>query len=148
MKRFINARLNSPSILEEDKNTARSVICPINPKFPFCTRNEVFHWEKKALSEDFAVQFCSTTPDACSDERLWNADSCENDFNEWSEFFLRPTTRFQLMENIKNSLKSLLGEGMDDNAWNQEVFYIIELAIPAVIARTNSTRICDFIFQK
>ena len=82
MKGFINARLNNPSILEKDKNTARSVICPLNPKFPFCTRNEVIHWEKAILSDEFAIQFCITTPDAYSDERLWNADSCNNDFNE------------------------------------------------------------------
>ena len=149
MKRFINARFHSLSFLEEDKKTARSVLCPINPKFPFCARNEVFQWEKAILSDEFAIQFCTTTPNACSDERLWNANSCDNDLHEFQEFFLRPTTRFQLMENIKNSLKSLLGKGMDDNAWNQEVFYTIELAIPAVIASyNNNTRICDFIFQK
>ena len=149
MRRFINARLNSPSILKKDMNTARSVICPINPKFPFCTRNEVFHWEKAGLSDELVIQFCTTTPNACSEERLWNADSCDSDFNGWSEYFLRPTTRFQLIENIKNSLKTLLGKDMDDNAWNQEVFYATELAIPAVIASyNNNTYICDLIFQK
>ena len=58
-------------------------------------------------------------------------------------------SNFQLMENIKTSLGSSLGNGMDDNTWNQEVFYNIEMSIPAVIARNNNTeKVCNFIFKK
>ena len=149
MTRFINAKINSHSLLEDDMNTARSVICPINPQFQFCTRNEAFQWEKAILSDDFAIQFCTTTPDACNDGRLWNSDSCVDDYYEWGAFLLRPTTKFQLIENIKNSLGSMLGNGMDDNTWNQEVFYNIEMSIPAVIARNNnSEKVCNIIFKK
>ena len=141
--------MNSHSLLEKDMDTARSVICPINPQFPFCKRNEAFQWEKAILSVDFAIQFCTTTPNACNYGRLWNSDSCVNDYHEWQAFLLRPTTKFQLMENIKNSLGSSLGNGMDDNTWNQEVFYNIEMSIPAVIARNNnSEKVCNIIFKK
>ena len=106
-------------------------------------------WGKAILSGKFAIQFCTTTPDACSDERLWNADSCFNDFDEWNAFFLQPTSRFQLMEHIKNSLQSKLGHGMDKTSWMKEVFYMIEAAMPAVIARDNvNEEVCSFIFKK
>ena len=53
------------------------------------------------------------------------------------------------MENIKNTLGPLLGKDMDDNTWNQEVFYNIEMSIPAVIARNNNTeKVCNIIFKK
>ena len=45
-------------------------------------------WGKAILSGKFAIQFCTTTPNACSDERLWNADSCFNNFDEWNAFLL------------------------------------------------------------
>ena len=146
---FINAKINSHSLLEDDMNTARSVICPINPQFQFCSRNEAFQWGKAVLSDKFAIQFCTTTPDACSDERLWNADSCLKDLDELNAFYLRPTSRFQLMEHIENSLQPKLGNGMDITSWKKEVFYIIELAMPAVIANSNITEeVCNFIFHK
>ena len=42
----------------------------------------------------------------------------------------------------------MLGKGMDDNAWKQEVFYMVEMAIPAVIASNNTEKVCNFIFKK
>ena len=121
---------------------------------PICTRNEIFQWENFAIekaiqSDEFVIQFCATTPGACSDERLWNADTCYNDYNEWSAFYLRPTTKFQVMENIMKAFGSILGKHKEDNALKQEVFYIVEMSIPAVIARNNNTeKVCDSIFKK
>ena len=115
---------------------------------PICTRNEIFQWESAIQSDEFAIQFCITTPGACGDARRWDADTCYNDFHEWQAFFLRPTTKFQLIESIKNSFGSMLGKGMDDNAWKQEVFYMVEMAIPAVIASNNTEKVCNFIFKK
>ena len=38
-------------------------------------------------------------------------------------------TGFQLMDKFKDSLGSLIGTNMDEDAWNEEVFYTIEMAI-------------------
>ena len=144
-------KLNSPSLLEDDLNTARSAICTINPQFPICTRNKAVFWEKVAYSDDFVHQFCHTTPGACNVDRLWNADSCNDDITEWYDFFLRPTTKFQLMERFKKSLGPLLGSDMDEYQWNEEVFYVIELAIPDIVGKFNSKKasiVCDFMYPK
>ena len=138
--------------MEDDLNTARSVICTINPEFPICTRNEAVFWEKIAGSDDFVRQFCNTTPGACNIERLWNADSCYDDETEWNNFFSRPTSKFQLMEKFKESLGSYGSDDMDEYSWNEEVFYVIELALPEILGKANSNKkksmICDTLYPK
>ena len=38
-------------------------------------------------------------------------------------------TGFQLMDKFKDSLGSLIGKNMDEDAWNEEVFYTIEMTV-------------------
>ena len=125
------------------------MICPIDSQLSICTGKEAFNWEKFIISDDFAIQFCATTPGACSDERLWNADSCHNDYNEWQAFFLQPTIKFQLMENIKNSLGSMRDNGMDENTWRQEVLYIfVEMTIATIARNNNAENVCNLFSKK
>ena len=61
---------------------------------------------------------------------------------------MTPKIRFQMIQDIVESLQPILGKGIEANVWKQEVFYAIELAVPEVFGRNNNTgKICDIIFN-
>ena len=44
------------------------------------------------------------------------------------------------------------GSDMDEYLWNEEVFYVIELALPEILGKANSNKkksmICDTLYPK
>ena len=61
---------------------------------------------------------------------------------------MTPKIRFQMIQDIVESLQPILGKGIETHVWKQEVFYAIELAVPEVFARNNNTgKIFDIIFN-
>ena len=62
MNKVFDAKRNSKEMQESDLKTARSVICPENPDFPICQRNEVSVWEDAFLTPELASKFCSSLP--------------------------------------------------------------------------------------
>ena len=61
---------------------------------------------------------------------------------------MTPKIRFQMIQDIVESLQPILEKGIEANVWKQEGFYAIELAVPEVFARNNNTgKICDIIFN-
>ena len=45
-----------------DLKIARSVLCPKNPDFPICQRNEVSVWEDAFMTPEMALAFCTSLP--------------------------------------------------------------------------------------
>ena len=62
MNKVFDAKRNSKEIQESDLKTARSVVCPENPDFPICQRNEVSVWEDAFLTPELASTFCESLP--------------------------------------------------------------------------------------
>ena len=62
MTKVFDAKRNSKEMQDGDLKTARSVICPENPDFPICQRNEVSIWEDAFLTPELAWKFCSSLP--------------------------------------------------------------------------------------
>ena len=62
MNKVFDAKRNSKEMQESDLKTARSVICPENPDFPICQRNEVSVWENAFLTPELASTFCTSLP--------------------------------------------------------------------------------------
>ena len=62
MNKVFDAKRNSKEMQESDLKTARSVICPENPDFPICQRNEVSVWEDAFMTPEMALAFCTSLP--------------------------------------------------------------------------------------
>mgnify|MGYP006864268868 CR=1 FL=1 len=62
MNKVFDAKRNSKEIHDGDLKTARSVLCPENPAFSICQRNEVSIWEDAFLTPELAWKFCSSLP--------------------------------------------------------------------------------------
>ena len=62
MNKVFDAKRNSKEMQESDLKIARSVLCPKNPDFPICQRNEVSVWEDAFMTPEMALAFCTSLP--------------------------------------------------------------------------------------
>ena len=62
VNKVFDAKRNSKEMQESDLKIARSVLCPKNPDFPICQRNEVSVWEDAFMTPEMALAFCTSLP--------------------------------------------------------------------------------------
>ena len=62
VNKVFDSKRNSKEMQESDLKIARSVLCPKNPDFPICQRNEVSVWEDAFMTPEMALAFCTSLP--------------------------------------------------------------------------------------
>ena len=62
MNKVFDAKRNNKEMQDVDLKTARSMLCPENPAFPICHRNEVSIWEDAFLTPELGWKFCTSLP--------------------------------------------------------------------------------------
>ena len=62
VNKVFDAKRNSKEMQASDLKIARSVLCPKNPDFPICQRNEVSVWEDAFMTPEMALAFCTSLP--------------------------------------------------------------------------------------